>query len=108
MSGQDDNWYEITVDERQIKRERAKARELRASSWWKNIIAQGVCHYCQGKFPPAEISMDHVVPLARGGMSTKGNIVPACKQCNQSKKLKTPVEEILEKLRKEREERGED
>ncbi len=30
--------------------------------------------------------MDHLVPLARGGRSTKGNLVPACKECNTKKK----------------------
>lgn len=43
--------------------------------------------------------MDHVVPLARGGTSTKNNLVPACKECNAKKKLRTPVEEILNQLR---------
>lgn len=30
--------------------------------------------------------MDHVVPLVRGGRSTKGNLVPCCKACNTKKK----------------------
>jgi len=30
--------------------------------------------------------MDHLVPLSRGGRSTKGNVVPACKRCNTGKK----------------------
>ena len=29
--------------------------------------------------------MDHVVPLARGGKSTKGNTVPACIEYNHKK-----------------------
>jgi hypothetical protein len=36
--------------------------------------------------PAGELTMDHVVPLARGGKSTKGNVVPACKPCNNKKK----------------------
>jgi 5-methylcytosine-specific restriction endonuclease McrA len=36
--------------------------------------------------------MDHVVPLARGGRSTKGNPVPACKECNNKKKNLLPME----------------
>jgi 5-methylcytosine-specific restriction protein A len=69
-----------------IRRERAKARELRSSQWWKRKRASGICHYCGRKFPPAELTMDHLVPLARGGRSTKGNLVPACKECNTRKK----------------------
>ena len=47
--------------------------------------------------------MDHVVPLIRGGKSTKNNIVPACKECNNVKKHKLPVEwtEYLENIRKQ-------
>ncbi len=36
--------------------------------------------------------MDHIVPIARGGKSTKGNIVPACKDCNNKKKQLLPME----------------
>lgn len=36
--------------------------------------------------------MDHVVSLGRGGTSRKGNIVPACKECNNKKKYLLPVE----------------
>ena len=36
--------------------------------------------------------MDHLVPLVRGGKSTKGNIVPACKDCNNKKKYVLPWE----------------
>ncbi len=42
--------------------------------------------------------MDHVVPVARGGCSKRGNIVPACKSCNQSKRCLTPAEQILDEL----------
>lgn len=36
--------------------------------------------------------MDHVVPLIRGGKSTRGNTVPACSECNSQKKYLLPVE----------------
>jgi 5-methylcytosine-specific restriction endonuclease McrA len=36
--------------------------------------------------------MDHIVPLSRGGKSRKGNIVPACKECNNRKKYLLPIE----------------
>ena len=41
---------------------------------------------------------EKMVPLARGGKSTKGNIVPACVECNRKKKLETPAETALRKL----------
>ena len=74
------------LSDEEIKRERAKARELRQSQWWKRRRATGVCHYCGKKFPPRALTMDHLVPLIRGGRSNKGNLVPACKECNAKKK----------------------
>ena len=82
----------IDVDAAYIRREREKARTLRKQNWWKNRIAKGVCHYCGKQFPPKELTLDHIVPLARGGRSTKGNCVPACKECNNQKKNLLPLE----------------
>lgn len=67
------------------KREKAKARELRHSQWWKQQVGPGICHHCGGKFSADEMTMDHLVPIARGGKSTKKNCVPSCKACNSNK-----------------------
>ena len=96
-----DDWIEIAADERHIARERAKARELKASSWWRNLLSRGVCHYCGRKFPPSELTMDHLVPVSRGGKSTRGNVVPACLECNRKKKYLTPAEMVLRELEKQ-------
>lgn len=80
------------VDESHIKREKAKARELRQSQWWKNLRGKGVCHYCRKRFPAKTLTMDHIVPISRGGLSKKSNIVPCCKECNNKKKYLLPVE----------------
>lgn len=82
----------------QTKREREKAKALRQSAWWKSCTAKGKCHYCGGDFPPGELTMDHVIPVARGGKSEKGNVVPCCKACNTKKKALTPAEILLESL----------
>lgn len=75
-----------------VRREKEKARELRRTQWWQRRLAKGVCHYCHHKVPPQELTMDHLVPVARGGRSTRGNVVPACKSCNSRKKYLLPVE----------------
>ena len=82
----------INVDEATLRRERDKARELRRSQWWRNRIAAGVCHYCGARVAPKELTLDHVVPLVRGGQSTRGNCVPACKGCNSAKQSLLPIE----------------
>ena len=94
--------YQIEVSEEQIRKERQKARDLRKSQWWKNRIAQGQCHYCRAEVAAADLTMDHIVPIIRGGHSTRGNCVPACKECNNRKKHLLPIEweEYLERLKK--------
>ena len=90
----------LEPDDEVIRREREKARVLRQSNWWKNKLGQGRCHYCGGTFKAAELSMDHLVPVSRGGRSTRGNCVPACKECNNLKKNLLPLEwdEYLQRL----------
>jgi len=84
--------FAIDLDEKDIKKERNKARELRASQWWKRKLAKGVCYYCGRSVMPQDLTMDHIVPIARGGKTTKGNIVTACKECNNTKKQLLPME----------------
>ena len=78
--------------EAEIKREKEKARVLRKSRWWQQKIARGECNYCGRRFPAGELTMDHVVPLIRGGKTTKGNVAPVCKECNTKKKYLLPME----------------
>jgi 5-methylcytosine-specific restriction endonuclease McrA len=74
------------ASEEAISLEKQKGRLLRLTAWWKQQCAQGVCHYCQQKVLSSDLTMDHVVPLIRGGRSVKNNVVPACKSCNNKKK----------------------
>ncbi|MBR1870282.1 MAG: HNH endonuclease [Kiritimatiellae bacterium] len=92
------DWIDIQATPEHVKRERAKARELRKTDWWKAQIAKGVCHYCHRNVGAANLTLDHVVPVARGGKSTRGNCVPACLECNRQKKFLTPAEQILGNL----------
>jgi len=94
--------FTFEVDEATIRREREKARALRKQNWWQTRVSRGVCHYCQQSFSPKELTLDHLVPLARGGKSRKGNCVPACKECNNRKKNLLPLEwdEYLQHLKK--------
>lgn len=78
--------FGVLVSEEEIRRERQRARELRSSQWWKRRCSVGACYYCGRKVSPRSLTMDHIVPIIRGGKSTKGNVVPACKECNNQKK----------------------
>ena len=89
------------VDEAELRREKEKARKLRKSRWWQQKLSSGVCYYCNKNFKPKELTMDHIVPLARGGRSTKDNLVACCKECNTKKKTLLPMEweEYMEKIK---------
>ncbi len=91
-----------TADEKFVKEQKDEAKALRKSRWWQNKIAANcTCYYCQKPMKKTEVTMDHIVPIARGGRSTKGNVVPACKDCNTKKKYLTVFEwdEYLKTLR---------
>jgi 5-methylcytosine-specific restriction protein A len=91
------------ITQQQVRREKEKARQLRRTHWWNNKIQKGICYYCKREVGREQLTMDHVVPLSRGGKSKKGNIVPACKECNNKKKYLVPVEweEYVKSLEKE-------
>jgi len=95
------DWIDIRKDPAHVARERAKARALRQTDWWRHQVQRGICHYCGKQVPSEQITMDHVVPVARGGRSTRGNIVPACTACNKTKKALTPAEQILDELERQ-------
>jgi len=77
------NEFYAPVDPGVLRRERARARELRESGWWKRKLSTGICYYCRRRVGTRALTMDHIVPLGRGGRSVRGNVVPACKDCKQ-------------------------
>ena len=93
--------FPLHPEDTELKRERAKARELRLSQWWKRRLAKGVCHYCGRNVAPKELTMDHIVPISRGGKTTKGNVVTSCKECNTAKRQLLPMEweDYLQRVR---------
>jgi 5-methylcytosine-specific restriction endonuclease McrA len=50
------------------------------------------CQYCGHKFPSSDLSLDHVIPLSRGGHSSWDNVVCACLACNVRKGSRMPHE----------------
>ena len=92
------DWIEIKKDPKHVARERAKAKVLRKSEWWKKQRAKEQCYYCNEKFSAEELTLDHILPVVRGGKSVKSNCVPCCKGCNNEKKYLTPAEIILREL----------
>lgn len=59
---------------------------------WRDVCAKhqnengsAICAYCR---EPCAPEIDHIVPISRGGRDEVGNVLPACKSCNSSKRAK--------------------
>lgn len=50
------------------------------------------CQYCGAKPGTQELTIDHVLPRSRGGLSTWENCVLACVRCNRIKANRLPEE----------------
>jgi len=65
---------------------------------WNEIKARyrNCCAYCGMRF--ARLTMDHVIPLSKGGRHIAENIAPACRLCNGRKTNMLPIEFAQQKL----------
>jgi 5-methylcytosine-specific restriction endonuclease McrA len=57
----------------------------------------GRCFYCARPLRPREWTLDHVVPIARGGSDSASNLVACCSPCNWEKAL-SPAPDFLRSL----------
>ncbi|KAL0359379.1 UNVERIFIED_CONTAM: hypothetical protein Sangu_0787300 [Sesamum angustifolium] len=75
-----------------------KRRKVKRSLSRKNILNRDnfMCQYCSSC---ENLTIDHVLPIARGGKWTWENLVAACAKCNSKKGQKT-LEEANMKLMK--------
>lgn len=86
--------------------ERRKLRGARNAFWREGHHS---CYYClcamvlnrkrlgqtQGLMTPDHITVDHKVPLSRGGTNDPSNLAPCCWRCNNDKGSLTDVEFLL-------------
>ena len=66
-----------------------------------NIYARDhhTCQYCSKGFSTADLTFDHVVPVAQGGRKDWENIVTCCVGCNRLKGGRTPAEAGMKLLK---------
>ena len=70
----------------QEMRRRARKRGNTAEKFSREDIIvrdNSICHICKKKVPPEEMSLDHLIPIARGGAHTEWNVAVAHNVCNQ-------------------------
>ncbi|XP_015578663.1 uncharacterized protein LOC8276527 isoform X2 [Ricinus communis] len=68
-----------------------KRRRIKSNLSRKNVLHRDnyTCQYCSSR---ENLTIDHVLPTARGGQWTWENLVTACSKCNSKKGQKTPEE----------------
>jgi len=92
-------WYRANVEtwNLAVKNRRLKRVGVVSKSDWESIKAKydNRCAYC--KLPDQKLTQDHFIPLAKGGLHTPENIVPACQSCN-SRKRDTPGVLFIHKI----------
>jgi hypothetical protein len=53
--------------------------------------AKGCCEYClsQEQYSPDPFSIEHIIPLSKGGVGTSDNLALSCQGCNNRKYTST-------------------
>lgn len=76
--------YRVVKEARRRSRKAANGVRRFTAADWRRVVNRhgGRCFYCSAV---AKLTLDHVVPISRGGWHAEGNIVPACQPCNLSK-----------------------
>lgn len=65
---------------------------------WREIVDcfDGRCAYCLCK--ASDLQQEHVIAVALGGEHSPDNVVPACRVCNASKRNRTLLACLNERL----------
>lgn len=58
---------------------------VRFNRKWVFLRDNYTCQYCAKELTPKQCTIDHVMPVSKGGKTTWHNVVTACYDCNNSK-----------------------
>ena len=92
-------WSIANPESHALSKARRRARKAGLPSTlthaeWEAIktVYRHRCAYCGKR--QKRLTQDHVVPIIKGGGTTRENIVPACKSCNSKKSTKLPTKPV--------------
>jgi 5-methylcytosine-specific restriction endonuclease McrA len=97
-----EKWHKNNPEHVRLLKRNARAKRQTnlkgtiAQDEWSQLCARYEyrCAYCGQRRTLAELTMDHMIPLSRGGLHHISNIVPACMHCNCEKGSKTYEEYV--------------
>ncbi len=69
-------------------------RRVRLPCSRRGVLARDreTCQYCGIQPGRSQLTVDHVMPRSRGGLTIWENVVTACRECNHDKGGRTPEE----------------
>lgn len=76
-------------EENQKVRELDKARKLR---YYYRKYSADTCYYCGKHIEGRDKTVDHKIPISRGGTNARENLVMCCQSCNSHKNNRTESE----------------
>jgi 5-methylcytosine-specific restriction endonuclease McrA len=84
----------MTVENQKRRARKKQAGGSFVRSQWLKLLKEfgGKCVYCGSS---VKMSMDHFVPLSKGGSHCHGNIVPSCMNCNSNKRENDPMDWVV-------------
>lgn len=77
MTDYHDEYRQLSGTQRRALTDRIYARD------------QGTCHICRMQVRREDASLDHLIPVSRGGLSIESNLALAHLRCNTSRGAKT-------------------
>ena len=76
---------------KQMQRRRQKPRFSKANLYVRDLYT---CQYCNTPYTKHNLTLDHVLPISKGGKTSWTNIVAACGPCNTRKGNKTHMKPV--------------
>ena len=74
-------------------RRKAAPGEVTAKQWKQILFFYGnACAHCQSSASDVPLTVDHYIPIAKGGTNTWDNVWPLCMPCNNKKYVRLPTE----------------
>lgn len=81
------------------KGKKKRCEHMRRRQWLVRALvtrSRGQCRYCGKAVGRDQITIDHIVPTASGGLDRLDNLVLACARCNREKGRGVTIDVFIE------------